>query len=62
MSNATLKAVVIAGEIAVKDVRDGISVWYPSREAAREIAESGDPKTTAVEICAKMPMRGTWKN
>lgn len=51
-------------------VNDGIwtvvdpdgGIWWPSDEAAEEIAASADPESTAIRIATDEPMRGTWHN
>ena len=43
---------------AVSDIDGGR--WWPSDEAAEEIAASADPAACAVRIADAEPMRGTW--
>lgn len=37
-------------------------VWWPSEEAAAEIAASDDPGATAIRMCTTEPMRGEWRD
>lgn len=36
--------------------------WWPSDEAADEIAASNEPAATAVRIATNEPMRGQWRS
>lgn len=37
-------------------------VWWPSDEAADEIAAAQDSAAMAVRICTEQPMRGDWRD
>lgn len=57
-----LKAIESNGDYGVKDIEDGMSIWWPDKKAQEEIQASEDPAAKAVEICNMEPMRGTWSN
>ena len=45
--------------IVVDDAEGGR--WFPSDEAAEQIAASSDPEAEAIRLATEEPMRGEWR-
>ena len=54
----TLSADLLTDGWTVVDAHGGR--WFPAPDALVEIEAADDPAATAVEICEREPMRGTW--
>lgn len=54
----TLTVIQTENGPAVRDSEGG--VWWPSTEAASQIALAKDPDAEAVKMCIEEPMRGAW--
>lgn len=62
MKTENLKIVRDNDNIGVRDVEDGLSIWWPKADAQAEIQAANDPEAAALKMCETDPMRGDWHN